>query len=82
MSIEIVHCGTMVLLVTPTAVELSIWMGEGGCHQPILMRVCWSGTISLAVMKSPTSLALAAEDMTNLMMLAMVRIGPLKGGTG
>ena len=35
-SMDLVFCGTMVRLVTPTAVELSIWMGVHGCGQPIL----------------------------------------------
>ena len=34
----------------------------------------------LDVMKSPTSLASAAEDMTNLIIWASVRTGPLSQG--
>ncbi len=29
-----------VLLVTPAAVELSVWIGDFGCGHPIAMRVC------------------------------------------
>jgi hypothetical protein len=35
---DLVFCGTMVRLVMPMAVELSIWMRVCGCGQPILMR--------------------------------------------
>ncbi len=38
-SMDLVFCDTMVSLVTPTAVELSVWMSVHGCGQPILMRV-------------------------------------------
>ncbi len=38
-SMDLVLQGTMVRLVTPMAVELSVWMGVHGCGQPILMRV-------------------------------------------
>ena len=41
---------TMVLLVNPTAVELSVWIGDLGCGQPISMSVLRSGTIFLDVM--------------------------------
>ena len=80
MSIDLVLLGTMVLLVTPTAVELSTWMGVFGCGQPISMSVCLMGTNSLAVMKSAANSASAADDMTNLMILASVMIGPLSRG--
>ena len=57
----------MVLLTIPVAVELSVWIGDGGCFQPISINVWRTGTIYLAVMYSAPSSALAAEDMTNLM---------------
>ena len=46
------------------------------------MRDCRRGIISLVQMKSPASSASAAEDMTDLMICAMVRMGPLQDGTG
>ena len=70
----------MVLFVTPTAVELSVWIGDFAWGQPILMRVWRRGGIQLAVMNRADSLALAAEDMTNLIISAMARTGPLKAG--
>ena len=46
------------------------------------MRVRRRGTISLAQMKMPASYALASEEMTNLIIFAIVRIGPLILGAG
>ena len=57
----------MVLFTTPESVELSVWIGDGGCFQPIYINVWWMGTISVAVMYSAPSSASAAEDITNLM---------------
>ena len=70
------------LLVTPTEVELSVCRGEDGCGQHILIRVWRKGTILLAVMNMAESLALVAEDITNLMITAVVRMGPIKRGMG
>ena len=72
----------MVLLVTPTEVELSVWMGVLGWGHPTSMRVCRIGTIALAVMKRPASSYSAAEDMTNLMIWAMVIMDPLSQRMG
>ena len=57
-------------------------MGEGGCGQPISRTVFFRGIMALAQMKKPESSALAAEDMTFLMIWAIVRTGPLIEGTG
>ena len=59
----------MVLLVTPTAVELSHWMGFLGCNHPISISAWCSGTISLVMLKWPASSALEADDMTFLIIL-------------
>ena len=72
----------IVLLDTPTAVELSHWMGALGCSQQILMKVFRSGTVALAKMNSLDISASAAEDITNLMIWVTVRTGPLLVGTG
>ncbi len=82
MSIILESFGIMVLFVTPTAVELSVWIGLRGCGHPMPMRVCRWGTILWAAIKSAASSALAAEAMTNLMMVAIVRTVPLKHGVG
>ena len=73
---------TMVLLVTHMAVELLHFTGEGGCGQPISMRFFLRGIMDLAQMKRPESSASAAENMTFLMIWAIVRTGPLREGTG
>ncbi len=77
MSIILLRRGTIVLLVTPAAVELSVWIGFFGCGQPMLIRVWRCGIISLAVMKRAASLASDADAMTNLMIWAIERIAPL-----
>ena len=64
MSIDLVFRGMMVALDTPTAVELSHWMGDLCCGNPISVRDWRSGTMALAQMKRPASSASAAEDMT------------------
>ena len=79
---DLIFFWIMVLLTTPAAVELSVWIGNGGCFQPISINVWQVGTISLAVMYSAPSSASAAEYMTNLMIWAIVRIGPLHSGVG
>ena len=52
---------------TPAAVELSVWIWDGGFFQPISIHVWRTGAISLAIMYSAPSYASAAEYITNLM---------------
>ena len=80
MSMDLVLRGMMVLLVTPTAVELLHWTGVLGCGHPILMSACRSGTIYLVMVKRPDSLASEVDDMTFLIICAIVRTGPLWRG--
>ena len=75
MSINLVHLGKMVWLLTPTALELLVWIRVLVCGHTIPMRVWRIGTISLAVMKNPESSASAAEDVAYLIICVMVRIG-------
>ncbi len=82
MSITLDRFGKMVLFVTPTAVELSVWIGLRGFGHPMSMRVCLWGIILQAAIKSAASSALAAKAMTNLMIVAIVRTMPLKRGVG
>ena len=70
------------LLVTLTEVELSVCRGEDGCGQHILISVWRKGTIFLELMNMAASLALVEEDIPNLMISAMVRMGLLKRGMG
>ena len=39
MQIILMRCVIMVLLINSTVVEVSIWMGDLGCGQPILLSV-------------------------------------------
>ena len=80
MSMDLVLREMMVSLVTPTAVELLHWMGVLGCGHPILMSAWPSGTISLAMAKRPASSALEADEMTFLIICAIVRTGLLWRG--
>ena len=64
MSIGLVRLGKMVRLVTPNAVDLSVWIVLLGCGYPISMSFWCSGTISLAVVNNPESSASVAENMT------------------
>jgi hypothetical protein len=50
-SIIFLRQGTIVLLVTPAAVELSIWIGLFGWGHPMPIRVWRWGIISHAVMR-------------------------------
>jgi hypothetical protein len=82
MSIVLDRFGAMILFVTPTAVELSAWIVLCGYGHPMSIRLCRWGTISRVAIKSSANLALAAETMTNLIMVAIVRTAPLKRGDG
>ena len=57
-------------------------MGDRGCIHFISLSVCRSGTIALAVMKSPDNSASEAEDMTTLIIWASDRTGQLLWGIG
>jgi hypothetical protein len=74
--------GTIVLLVTPAAVELSVWIGLFGWGQLMVMRVWRWGIISCAVMNIVASSDSAAKAMTNLIILAIDRKAPLNQGKG
>ena len=81
MSMALVHLGWMMLAMTPSAVELSILMGVGGCGCPISSSRCRSGIASRALMYKAPSSALAAEDITDLIICAIISIAPLFRGT-
>ncbi len=73
MSIILARPGTIVLLVTPAAVKLSVWIGLFGWGNPIEMRVCLWGIISLVVTNRAASSDLAADAITNLMIWGIER---------
>ena len=66
----------IVSLTNPAAVELSIWMDDLGCGQPISVTVLPMGTMSWAMYRAASS-ASAAEAITNLMICAMDRMGAI-----
>ena len=68
--------------MTPSAVELSVWIGDGGYFQPIYINVWQMGTIFLAVIYSAPSYASTVEDITNVMIWAIVRTAPFHLGVG
>ena len=55
-------------------------MGDRGCGYFISLSVCESGTIALAVMKSPDNSASEAEEMTTLVIWARDRTGQFLWG--
>ena len=77
-----VALGSILLLMMPSAVELSVWMGVRGCACPMASRIFLIWTDSRALMKRPPSSASAAEVMTALMIVETVRMAPLSGGMG
>ena len=74
-------CFGMILFVTtPTAVVLSTWIGVGFCGHPIYIRVWRNSTHLRAVINKEANSASAAEDITNLIICAIVSTVPLKVG--
>ena len=80
MSIAFVAFGVIVLVITPCAVELSVFTGVGGCGRCISSSVSQDKTATFALIKRPPSSDSAAEDITALMICAMFRISSLFGG--
>ena len=80
MSINLVRFGCILLLITPSAVELSICIGVGSWGCPISPSMFLRYTASFALMNSAPSSALAAEDMTAFIIWAMLSMAPLLGG--
>ena len=63
MSITSVAFGVIMLVRTPCAVELSVWIGVRGCGWPISLRVVLTGTANFALMNIAPSLASATDDI-------------------
>ena len=80
MSIALVRFGCILLLITPSAVVLLVWIGVCGWGWPISLSICRRWTASFALINIAPSSASAAEDVNALMMVAIVRIVPLLGG--
>ena len=80
MSIALVLVDCTFLLIRASAIALSVCISVGGCLCPILSRMILMYTAYLAIMYSAPSSASVADDMTFLMMCAMLRIAPLFAG--
>ena len=81
MFMDLVCLGMLVMFVTPTAMVLLVWRGNCGWGKSILMRVWWKKTIPLVVMKRATSSDWAMENMVDVMIWAIGRIGLLNDET-
>ena len=81
MSIVFVLLGWTFPFTTPSAIELSVCSGVGDCLYPISSRMMRIYTASCAIMYSAANSASVAEDMTCLMICAMLSTAPLLWGT-
>ena len=80
MSMDFVRFGWMLLLITPSAVELSVCIGVLGCLCPNYLRIMFMYDASLAAIYRAPSSSPDADDMTVLIICAMVSMAPLFGG--
>ena len=81
MSIAFVRFGCILTLTTPSAIELSVCKGVGGCGCPISSRMILMYAASRAIMYRAASSASVAKVITCLMMCAMLSSAPLFVGT-
>ncbi len=72
--------GWILLLITPYAVKLSVWIGVGGCGWPILVSICQRYMASRAFRYSAPYSALAADVITAFVIVTIVRMAPLLVG--
>ena len=70
----------MLLVNMPCAVVLSVYIGVGGCLCPIYSCYWRAGMDYLQLTKGAPGSASADDDMTALMILAIVNTDPLLGG--
>ena len=71
-----------IVLTTPSTVVLLVCIGVGGCLCPISSSACCADMDYLQFLYRAPSSASAAEDITALIICAVVRIAPLFGGSG
>ena len=77
MFIEFSAFGTIVLMVRPYTVELSVITGFGGCWRPISLRVTWSGSADLQPYNNAANSASEDYAMKCLMIEDKSSIVPL-----
>ncbi len=80
MSIAFDHLGVIFVLMTASAIALSVCMGVADCVCPISSNIILIYTASCAIVYSAASSASVANVMTCLMMWAMLRMAPFLGG--
>ena len=76
MFIALVRVDCILLLIIPSAKTLSVWINVADCLWPIFSRMIPIYTAALAMMLSSASSSSVDEDMTCLMMCAMLRRDP------
>ena len=74
--------GVTLVVTTLTDVVLSTCIGVGCFGYPIPVKVLLNSTHFLAVTNKDANSASAADDMTNLIMCAIVSTAPLKAVIG
>ena len=82
MSIAFKRFGWTLLLTTPSAVELSVWILVGGCGCPISSSTILMYTHSFAAMYSAANLASLAEVITFLIIFRDGEDGTVVGWVG
>ncbi len=81
MSMALVRLGCILPFTTASAIALSVCIGVGGCVWPNSSKTLRMYTASRSMMYSVANSASVADDMTFLMMCAMLRMAPLFGGS-
>ena len=69
-------------LTMPSSVVLLVCIGVGGCLCSISLSACSAGIDYLKFIFRATSLDSAAEEITILVICAILRMAPLFGGSG
>ena len=81
MFIALVWRGGIVLLTTPHAVLLSVWIGVLGCLCPVSSNRCLINTASCALTYRAPSSASAALEITVPSIFSTLSTAPLFGGS-
>jgi len=80
MSMAFVRFGCILSLTTPSAIELSVCNGVHGCLCPIFSSMILMHMASRAMMYSAANSASVVDDITCLIMCAMLSMAPLLTG--
>ena len=76
MSMAFVCLGCTLQFVTSSAIKLLVCSGVGSCLCPISLSMILMYTALRAIMYRPVSLASVADDITYLIMCAMLKTAP------